>query len=240
MYDANAAQAWLAVDAGVDEATFRALFSEAITDRSVPRDESPRRLPEDLPQPENDSVAAMAEISQAIAADILTLPELSDPDWDTYSMVAEVRTTSVHHDGVPVHRVGTTSANRGTDEQLSCSWDLRDKTRGTNGEAWDVVLVKIHRDTAQLVVNFVRGESADMWRINPQNMDHLPESLRPRPEDFQPIDETEDIVERFQALVEGENRQAGRLPAEPAHSEIPLLPVQCIGTRTATASSATG
>ena len=38
VYDANAAQAWLAVDPGVDEATFRALFSEAITDRSVPRD----------------------------------------------------------------------------------------------------------------------------------------------------------------------------------------------------------
>ena len=34
-------------------------------------------------------------------------------------------------------------------------WDLRNKTRGTDGEAWDVVLVKIHRDTAQLVMDFV-------------------------------------------------------------------------------------
>ena len=53
VYDANAAEAWLAVDAGVDEATFRALFSEAIYGQKCSRAESPRRLPEDLPQPEN-------------------------------------------------------------------------------------------------------------------------------------------------------------------------------------------
>jgi len=32
---------------------------------------------------------------------------------------------------------------------------LRDRTRGTDGEAWDIAIVKIHRDTAQLVLNFV-------------------------------------------------------------------------------------
>ena len=49
----------------------------------------------------------MAEISQALAADILTLPDLSDPDWDTYSMVAEVTDYLGDHDGVPLHRVRT-------------------------------------------------------------------------------------------------------------------------------------
>ncbi len=52
---------------------------------------------------------------------------------------------------------------------------------------WDVVIVKIHRDTAELVMNFVSGEAADMWRVTPENMEHLPESLRPRPEDFAPV-----------------------------------------------------
>ena len=66
-------------------------------------------------------------------------------------------------------------------------WDLRDQTRGTDGEAWDVVLVKIHRNTATLVMNFVSGDAADMWRVTPENMAHLPESLRPRPEDFEAI-----------------------------------------------------
>jgi hypothetical protein len=62
--------------------------------------------------------------------------------------------------------------------------ELRDRTRGTDGETWDVAIVKIHRDTAQLVMNFVSGDAADMWRINPANIDNLPELLRPRPEDF--------------------------------------------------------
>ena len=50
---------------------------------------------------------------QAIAGEILTLPELSDPDWDTYSMVAEVSDNLGDDDGLPVHRVGTTGADRG-------------------------------------------------------------------------------------------------------------------------------
>ncbi len=44
---------------------------------------------------ENDTNSALAEFSQAIAGDILTLPELSDPEWDTYAMVAEVTDFSV-------------------------------------------------------------------------------------------------------------------------------------------------
>ena len=38
----------------------------------------------------DESSAAMAELSQAIAGAILTLPELTDPAWDTFSMVADV------------------------------------------------------------------------------------------------------------------------------------------------------
>lgn len=132
---------------------------------------------------DNDSTAAMAELSQAIAADILTLPDLSDPEWDTYSMVAEVTDDYVAitayrytESGPPVP-----SAEPENDDLF---WELRDRTRGSDGEAWDVVLVKIHRDTANLVMNFVSGADADMWRVTPENMPRLPELLRPRPEDF--------------------------------------------------------
>ena len=132
---------------------------------------------------DNDSTAAMAELSQAIAGDILSLPELSDPEWDTYSLVAEVSDDVVK---MAAYRYTESGAPVPTDapENDDLFWDLRDRTRGTNGEAWDVVIVKIHRDTASLVMNFVAGPAADMWRITPENMARLPELLRPRPEDF--------------------------------------------------------
>lgn len=135
----------------------------------------------------DDQAAAMAELSQAIAGDILSLPELRDPGWDTFSMVAEVSDDVVAitayryaGSGPPV----STAEPEGTD----LYWELRDRTRGTGGQAWDVVLVKIHRDTSNLVMNFVSGVGADLWRITPENMVHLPESLRPRPEDFEAVD----------------------------------------------------
>jgi hypothetical protein len=132
---------------------------------------------------EADQAAAMAEISQAIAADILALPELSDPEWDTYSLVAEVTDDMVH---MTAYRYSESGPPVATDmpENDDLFWDLRDATRGTDGDAWDVVLVKIHRDTAQLVMNFVSGDAAEIWRIRPDNIASLAEALRPRPDDF--------------------------------------------------------
>ena len=167
--------------------------------RDIRRRRSPRRRP-DAPRRrqrhplifarawqgatvENDTNSALAEFSQAIAGDILTLPELSDPEWDTYAMVAEVTDFSVKmvayrytESGPPVPTEGPVN-----------SWvfaQLRDRTRGTDGEAWDIAIVKIHRDTAQLVVNFVSGDGADLWRVSPANMGNFREMLRPRREDF--------------------------------------------------------
>lgn len=146
-----------------------------------------------------EQAAAMAEISQAIAGDILSLPELSDPGWDTFSMVAEVSDDFV---AITAYRYTDAGPPVSTAEPENDDlfWDLRDRTRGTGGEAWDVVLVKIHRDTATLVMNFVSGDGADMWRITPENMEHLPESLRPRPEDFEAVEPlapmTTDALER--------------------------------------------
>jgi hypothetical protein len=130
-----------------------------------------------------DQAAAMSALSQEIAGDILQLPELSEPEWDTYSMVAEVSDDTCK---VTAYRYTETGPPVSTDvpDNDDLFWELRDKTRGADGEAWDVLLVKIHRDTASLAMNFVSGESADMWRITPENMDLLPELLRPRREDF--------------------------------------------------------
>jgi len=132
---------------------------------------------------DNDSTAAMAELSQAIAGDILTIPELSDPEWDTFALAAEVSDISVK---ITAYRYAEGGPPVSTPEPDNDDlfWDLRDRTRGTDGEAWDVVIVKIDRGTANLVMNFVSGDAADMWRITPANMEHLPEALRPRPEDF--------------------------------------------------------
>lgn len=134
----------------------------------------------------DDKGSTMAEISQAIAGDILTLPELSDPEWDTYSMVAEVSDDAVKTVAYRYTESGP-PVSTAPPENDDLFWELRDTTRGTNGEAWDVVLVKIHRDTASLVLNFAAGEAADMWRVTPENIARLPELLRPRPEDFQAV-----------------------------------------------------
>jgi hypothetical protein len=133
---------------------------------------------------EADQASAMAELSDAIVAGILTLPELSDPEWDTYSLVAEVSDDAVGMTAYRYAESGPPVPTEGPDDD-DLFWDLRDATRGADGQAWDVVLIKIHRDTAQLVMNFVAGDAAEIWRVRPENMASLPESLRPRPEDFQ-------------------------------------------------------
>lgn len=133
---------------------------------------------------DNDSTAAMAELSQAIAGDILTIPELSDPDWDTFALAAEVAdgyvaiTAYRYADGGPP--VSSTEP-----EDDDPYWDLREAMRGLDGRTWDVAVVKIHRETANLAISFLSGPDADRWRVTPENMGHLPESLRPRAEDFE-------------------------------------------------------
>ncbi|MET0143941.1 MAG: hypothetical protein ABW328_04025 [Ilumatobacteraceae bacterium] len=132
---------------------------------------------------DSDSTSALAELSQVIAGDILTLPDLSDPEWDTYAMVADVTDFSVKMTAYRYTESGPPVPTEGP-ENSYVFVQLRDRTRGTDGASWDVAIVKIHRDTAQLVMNFVSGDAADAWRVNPANIHNLSEMLRPRPEDF--------------------------------------------------------
>ena len=86
----------------------------------------------------DDSAAAMAELSQVIAGDILTMPELSEPEWDTFSMVAEVTDDSVAMTAYRYTESGP-PVPTAEPENDDLFWELRDRTRGTDGEAWDVV-----------------------------------------------------------------------------------------------------
>ena len=131
----------------------------------------------------DDRASAMAELTQAMAADILGMPELADPDWDTYSLVAEVSDDAV---AMSCYRYAASGPPISTPEpeDTDLYWDLRDAMRGPDGSTWDVALVKIRRDGMDLVLDFLSGADADRWRVTPENMEHLPESLRPRPEDF--------------------------------------------------------
>jgi hypothetical protein len=137
-----------------------------------------------------EQAAVIDELSQAIAGEILTLPELSDPAWDTYAMVAEVDENRV---GVTAYRYTESGPPVATEspDNTFLFWQLRDETQGPDGHTWDVVIVKIHRDTANLVLDFVSGAEAEPWRVNPANIMSLPEKLRPRPEDFGPVPQPE-------------------------------------------------
>lgn len=126
----------------------------------------------------------MSQISQAIASEVLGMPELADSAWDTFGMVAEL---SEGRTAITAYRYTTEGppVPSRPPQVYDLVEQLRAGTRGPNGETWDVLLVKIDRATGGLVMDFVAGADADRWRINPQNIDRLPEALRPRQEDFQ-------------------------------------------------------
>ncbi len=193
IYQGNNTRTWLVVDPDVDEATFRELFDEATADRNVPR-------------------AAIATFVREVAIEIRSLPQLSKPDWDTYSMVADVSDGFVKimafrysESGPPVPTAAP--------EHDELFWNLRAKTFAANGRPWDVVLVKIGRDTTNLQLTFLSGQDADPWRVDPENtaMALLPESLRflpgerPEPDDNPPAsvaDLTRAIASDILALAE--------------------------------------
>ena len=132
---------------------------------------------------DDDPGLALAEFSQVIAREILTQPELAEPEWDTYALVAEVSDFSVGMTAYRYTESGPPVPTRPPENSYPFI-QLRQRTRGHDGAAWDVVIIKIHRDTVNLVMNFVSGEAADLWRVNPGNIGRLPEALRPRKEDF--------------------------------------------------------
>lgn len=162
-YTENNRPGWLTVDPGVDEPTFRELFHQAVGAEA--------------------RASLLAEFRQAIAAEILALPGLSEPDWDTFSMVVEVSADFVAITTYRYTELGP-PVSTAEPEDSDLYQELHDRIRGVQGDAWDVAVVKLHRMTGRVVLIFESGPSADRWRVTPANMDHLPESLRPSPQDF--------------------------------------------------------
>jgi hypothetical protein len=123
--------------------------------------EALRRLPGGGPRPRARPTVDLPELAQAIAADLLGLPELRDPEWVTVSLLAEVTEHSVmtsayrySDGGPPVPIASPDSADR--------FWALRD----LGGAPWDAVLVEIDRDRVELVLNF-RVAGAATARVGP-------------------------------------------------------------------------
>lgn len=189
---------------------------------------------------DHDPTTDLNEFSQAIAGDILTLDDLADPEWDTYALVAEVSDSSVGMTAYRYTESGPPVPTRSPENSYRFI-QLRQQTRGRDGTAWDVVIVKIHRDTASLVMNFVSGEAADLWRVTPTNINRFPEAARPLREDFQldDLDPYHDLDALDRPEVYGGPQPAGsELPGVP-------IPVHCnedvnlvIGDRTNTGQSA--
>lgn len=132
---------------------------------------------------EEDQAAAMAELSQAIAGDILSSPDLAGSDWDSCALVAEVSAAVITVTAYRYSGSGPARPIRGPVD-YDLLQELWERTRGAHGEVWDIVIAKVQRDPAELVMDFVAGAAADRWRVTPATIDRLPELLRPRPEDF--------------------------------------------------------
>lgn len=192
--------------------------------------ESLRFLPGERPEPDNDPPATVADLTRAIASGILALAELDDPEWDTFALVAEVTDYSC---ATTAYRYTESGPPVPTEppENVDPYRRLRDATRGRAGEAWDLVCVKIRRDTASLVMDFASGESAQRWRVNSLNIAHLPELLRPRPEDFGEGGDVQDLVELVDVFTAANSSAALLLPI-PVHfnEDVNLV----IGDRTTT------
>lgn len=127
----------------------------------------------------------MSELTQTIAQEILALPALSGSDWDAYALVGEVG-----DDRVAITGYRYTWSGPPVPTPIPMIYDLlgelRDTSRAADGTTWDVVVMKIRRDTGALTMDVMSGDAADAWRVSPATLGGLPEALRPRPEDFPP------------------------------------------------------
>jgi hypothetical protein len=126
---------------------------------------------------------AMMHFTQAVGGGILSLPELADGDWESYAMAAEVTDDSIKVSAYRYTAAGEVLATE-PPENDDEFWDLRDATRGPDGQAWDVAVVKVDRATSGMAVEFLAGAGADPYRVEPGTIDSLPELIRPTAADF--------------------------------------------------------
>jgi hypothetical protein len=128
--------------------------------------------------------ALIAEILNEVVDDVLQNGLVADPSWESYGLAAEVM-----DDGSTIQAAYLYS---GDDPPRSASGvrqsfslvELREASRGDDGETWDVFVMKIHRPSGQAATKFVSGAETAEWSLLPDNDARLAESLRARQEDF--------------------------------------------------------
>ena len=126
-----------------------------------------------------------SEIVSSIVGSLLEEPALvDDPEWDSFALVASVQPDVAEMSAYRYTGSGPGQPTPVWNTSLRLFRDLQGATLGPDDQAWEVCILKIERDTARGSVNFVYGEEAAIWRINPANPRQLAESLRPQPADF--------------------------------------------------------
>jgi hypothetical protein len=128
-------------------------------------------------------------IRSSIVHDILELPALvDDPQWDAYSTVVEVSDDEVAASAFR-YAADAPPIPSPAPRDLGAFRRLRDSMRSNAPQPWAVCIVKIDRDSARSMVNFVYPEAAGLWRVEPSTYGRIAEALRPVAADF-PSDST--------------------------------------------------
>ena len=133
--------------------------------------------------------AADPVLLDQIVGEILTQPEVvEDPAWDSYALTAEVLDDSAMMSAFRYAGDGSPQPTR-PPGQTNPLHALRNAARDADGHTWDVMVLKIHRDTAQVNVEFLYGDVAAQFVPNSDNYQRLAFELRPTAADFErPID----------------------------------------------------
>lgn len=135
------------------------------------------------------NIAADPELLEQIVGEILTQSEIvDDPAWDSYALTAEVLDDSAIMSAFRYAGDGPPQPTR-PPGQTNPLHALRNAARDADGATWDVMVLKLHRDTAQVAVEFLYGSDAEPYVSNSENYQRLAVELRPSAADFErPID----------------------------------------------------
>jgi len=117
------------------------------------------------------------ELIETIGVNILDDPEFSNLEWDSLALVAHVEgaisISGFKYTGKTAHPAAPQNF-----EIHGLILDLLDATSDHDNPPWKACLVQIIRDSLDIQLDF-EHDDADRWRITPENLDSIPELLRP-------------------------------------------------------------
>jgi hypothetical protein len=125
-----------------------------------------------------------AEILSDIIDGVLDEPALEDSNWTSLVVVANITPESGE---LSAFRYTPVSVRMMQITELSMIDDfgeLQEATTAPDGVTWQVCVLKVDRDTARAVVDYVYPADADAYDVTPENFAEIGERLRPKPADF--------------------------------------------------------